>query len=161
MNWTKQAEDLFNSWAKTQQSAWQNWQQLMDPDAAQSQLQENWQKMVAIWEDAVKNSLSAQTGWMQTWVDSLDGQPGVPDDMVKWVEQAKELNQRWAENQEKLWQGWFDLMKQVKPMPAPNGGVVDSQKLFEAWQESTQKVMDAQTKWMNMFANQTASKNGK
>lgn len=158
MNWTKQAEEMVKTWTEAQQNAWQAWQKLMDPQDAQSQMVENWQQMMALWEEAVKNSISAQNQWMQTWADMVDEQMDVPDEIMKFVEQAKEISQRWAENQEKLWQGWFDLMKQAKPTFPASGIGTDSKKVFEAWQESTKNMMDAQTKWMNMFANHAKTK---
>ena len=50
-----------------------------------------------------------------------------------------------------MWQGWFDLVKKADAPKMAEAWGEEGQKAFATWQESAQKMMDAQTQWVNTW----------
>jgi hypothetical protein len=151
MDWTKQTEDMVKTWAETQKKVWDSWLKAVQQPSSQAQTGEMWQKTIDTWEETVKHTLETQSEWFQTWVQGLDTlDTEVPKEVQVWAKQAQEMMKRWTEAQEQLWQGWFKLVKEAGLVKMPGGWEEESQKLFQFWQESTKKMIDAQMQWANM-----------
>jgi hypothetical protein len=151
MDWAKQSEEMMKSWTETQQKMWGSWFDTMQKSGPQNQMVEMWQKTVEMWQKTVEGGLKAQSDWTRTWVESLNGQEGVSDGIVEWAKQAQEMNKQWTDTQQQLWQGWFELVKKVDPASMGNGWEEEGQKLFNSWQASAQKMIDAQKEWLNTW----------
>lgn len=160
MNWTQQSEEMLKNWTDAQQKMWNSWLEMMKPGGAQVQ-NDLWLKSIEMMEKAVKESLSTQSNWMRMWFDALDRQTDVPDEFMKWAEQAQEMNSQWNATQEKMWQGWFDMMKQMGSESLTVDMEDEGKKAFAMWQESAQKIMDANMKFAQAWGMSTADTNSK
>lgn len=156
MDWSKQTQETVKAWTETQQKMWDNWMEMVSGGAVSTQAAEVWRKTMETWQEAVANTLEAQTEWTRTWTEALTKTPNVPKEMVEWVEQVKEMNKRWTEAQQQLWQSWFEMAKKIEPAQMDSGWDKEGKKVFQAWQDSTQKLMEAQLKWANMWGEKQA-----
>jgi hypothetical protein len=153
MDWTKQAEETVKAWTDTQQKMWDSWLEMLGTNPVPAQANELWQKTMATWQEAVKNTLEAQTKWTETWAENLSKVPNMPKESVEWVKQAREMNKRWTEAQRQLWESWFELVGKIDPAKMNEGWDKEGKKLFETWQDSAQKLMEAQMKWAQTWGN--------
>jgi hypothetical protein len=151
MDWTKQTEDMFKTWTDTQKKMWDSWLETVQQASAPMQGAQVWQKTIETWEETVNNVLAAQTKWSETWANSFDPE-GTPEEMAQWFKQAQEMAKQWNETQQSLWQNWFGLIKQADVTKMTGGWEEEGQKAFKNWQDSMQKVMDAQMDWIKMWA---------
>ena len=153
MDWNKQAEDMMKTWTETQKKMWDNWLDVAQPGSVQPQFAELWQQTMETWEGTVKSTLAAQNEWTQSWVSSVE-QAGLPKELAELLKQGQEMSNQWAEAQQKLWQSWFSLMKDIEPTTFAPKWEDEGKKAFETWQEAAQKVMDAQKEWQSTWAEQ-------
>jgi hypothetical protein len=147
MDWTKQTEETLKAWMGTQKQMWDSWVETVQKGAPQFQPTDLWQKTVQAWEEAVKKSLEAQSEWIRMWAESTPATAGLPKGITEWVQQARDMNNRWIDVQRQLWAGWFDLLKKGEPNKMAGSWDKEGQKMAAAWQESVEKIMAAQLDW--------------
>ena len=99
MDWAKQSEEMLKNWSETQQAMWKNWTDMFPGAGAAPQTTELWAKTVETWEQALHSSMEAQAEWMRMWVESLESQDQLPDEMVTWAEQVQEMSRQWGVSQ--------------------------------------------------------------
>lgn len=148
MNYTKQAEKMFSNWNEMQKQALNNWQNFLQSDMNSFSPTELWQKSLQAWEETVHKSVATHAELMDVWVSSLKEQENVPAEFVQWAEQTQSMHAQFAENQDKLWKSWFELMKKVQPDQAVSSLEEESRKAYKVWQESFQKIIEAQSNWV-------------
>jgi len=148
--WTEQAEKMFKAWGDAQKSLMDKWVESVKyfrgaPDT------EMWQKTLEIWEETVKNTFSSQSKWMESWVENLKSMEGLPKQAVDSVDRFLEMAGRWNSTQEELWAQWFEMLKGFD-FSQPAEILTETMKNpLQAWQQATQKVMDAQAEWMKIW----------
>ncbi len=152
MDWTKQAEEMFNTWTETQKKMWDSWLEMVQQGAGKNPGTEMWQKTIDTWQETVNNMLSAQGKWTDTWTESFDASNSTPEEMAEWVKQTQAMAKQWSEAQQQMWANWFDMVKKADMTQMADNWQEESKKAFSGWQDSTQKIMDAQMKWLKMWA---------
>jgi hypothetical protein len=152
MDWTKQAEEMFTTWTETQKKMWDNWLETVQKGTGQNPAADVWQKTVDTWQDTVNNMLAAQGTWTDTWAESFDAQNGTPEEMAEWVKQTQAMAKQWSDAQQQMWANWFEMMKKADMGQMTGNWQEESKKAFTNWQDSTQKIMDAQMQWLKMWA---------
>jgi hypothetical protein len=150
IDWTKQIEDMTKTWVDAQKKMWDNWLGSMQ-QVDKTQTAELWAKTVSTWEEAVKNTLNAQTEWTRVWVDSLKSFEGMPKEVNEWAQQALEMNKHWSETQQQLWDSWFALVKKIDSAKLSSDWNEEGQKLYKTWQEATQQMINTQMEWMRRW----------
>ena len=98
------------------------------------------------WQSTVQETLDAQDGWLRDWTGRVQITSGSPTDLRKNVQQAQVLLLRWTEAQQRLWQGWFQLVQQLGPLL--EAGSQADEHLLSSLQESGWAIINAQTEWM-------------
>lgn len=161
MNWATQSEEMLKSWTESQQQMWDTWMKMMTPAGTQTPMTELWQQSVETWESAVKNAADTQAEWMKMWLNSLEDMPNVPDDVVKMAEQAVEMNRQWIASQEQLWEGWFAAAKSMNPNSFVSSWEEEGQKAMHAWQDSANKMIEANKKLAETWSMFGTTANGK
>lgn len=152
IDWTKQTEQTFKAWTETQQKMWNSWLEMAQQASGQAlEPAAVWQKSIETWEQSVQNTLEAQSKWTQMWAESLSNTIGVPKEIAQLAQQAQEMNQNWNQAQRQLWQSWFALAKNIDPASMSNSWETEGKKAFETWQETAQKMMNAQAEWSKMW----------
>lgn len=161
MNWAKQSEEMLKNWTNSQQQMWDNWMKMMTPADAKAPMADLWKQNVAAWETAVKNAAETQAEWMTMWLRGLEDMPNVPDEVIKMAEQAVEMNRQWVASQEQLWEGWFATARSMSPNSFVNSWEEESQKAMHAWQDSANKVLEANKKLAETWSVFGTTTNGK
>ena len=160
MDWAKQTEDVLTAWTEAQKKIWSGWVETAERNSGQAQMADTWRQAVDTWEGIVKKSLDAQLEWSQRASDSVGALPNMPKDLVDWSKQTQELGARWNEAQQQLWDSYFGLVKKAVPVKMLGTFDDENQQLFRAWQESVEKIVDAQAHWSKMWAEQTTAASG-
>ena len=153
MDWGKQTEEMLKGWMGTQKKMWDQWLDTLQKVAPQSQANEIWKKTVETWAETVHNALEAQREWIKMWVENIPSVAGQAKEIADWAQQAREMNNRWLDVQQQLWANWFDLIKKNEPKTAGSWDK-EGQKMVQAWQESVEKMLEAQHDWASHWTNE-------
>jgi hypothetical protein len=149
MDWTKQAEEMAQTWTEAQQKMWDNWLKTVQ-GFGQSPAAEMWAKTIDTWEEMIKNGLETQAEWSRLWAENFN-KVGAPKEMNEWAQQTQEMMKQWSEAQKQLWDNWFSIAKKVNPAGSTEGWSKESQKIYQTWQESMQKLMATQNEWFRQW----------
>jgi len=75
----------------------------------------------------------------------------LPEQASASVDKFQEMAQRWSTTQEELWAKWFEMLKGMD-FSQPSDQISEAfQNPMKAWQDATQKVLDAQADWMKIW----------
>jgi hypothetical protein len=153
MDWTKQNEEMFKAWTEAQTKMWEAYTESVS-SLGKSPTEKVWEQTIAAGEDLVKNSLTAQADWLKTWAENFKALEGMPEQSTKTLNQFQEMTQQWKATQEKLWAAWFDMLKKFDPSQFAGAWSNIPKDPFQAWQESTKQVMEAQMEWTRTWMEQ-------
>ena len=157
MNWNTQFEDMMKAWTDTQKKVWDGYFDTMQ-GLNKSQSTRMWESTLSMGEDMLKDMLKTQSQGLAAWVDGLSKMEGVPAQTVESARQYQEMTNRWIKTQTELLENWFEMLKKFAPSAPTDSWTEMPQAMFKTWQESTQDIMDAQTKWMRSWMEQTGKK---
>ena len=138
-------ETLFTTWSDAQQKMLAGWIDLLQGTEQPSRTMV-WSETVKAWQSTVQETLDAQARWLRDWTGRVQVTSGSPTDLRKNVQQAQVLLLRWTEAQQRLWQGWFQLVQQLGPLL--EAGSQADEHLLSSLQESGWAIINAQTEWM-------------
>ena len=141
-------ETLMTSWADAQQKMLVGWLDLLQ-GTEQPSRKMVWSETVKTWQSAVQETLEAQARWLRDWIGRVQVTSGSPTELRKNVQQAQVLLLRWTEAQQRLWQGWFQLVQQLGPLL--EAGSQADEHLLSSLQESGQAMINAQSKWVRLW----------
>jgi hypothetical protein len=150
MEWAKQTEDTFKSWADMQRKMWDDWMKGIQ-NLGRSQPEQVWDKTLDAWEDSVKRTLDTQIEWTRAWADGLSSVKGTPSEMAEWARQGQEMATRWGETQRQLWQNWFETVRKLRPSAFGGSWDREGQRFVQAWQDAVHKALEAQAEWMRFW----------
>ena len=108
--WSKQAEEMFNTWRETQKSLMDKWVESIKSFTG-TQNTEMWKKTLETWEETAKNTFNSQTDWMKSWIENLKSMEGLPEGAVESIDRFQEMAGRWNKTQDELWAKWFEMLK--------------------------------------------------
>jgi len=77
----------------------------------------------------------------------------VPEQVMESTGQYQKMSEQWLDTQQQLWSNWFEMLKNFdfsKLTTSWSGAGTDPMKI---WQESSQKIMEAQADWMRAWVN--------
>jgi len=77
-------------------------------------------------------------------IETLANAKGNPEELRELARQEREQVQHWADAERELWQGWFNIVRNINFRPEPGAGAQAGRDLLELWQESAHKMIDAQ-----------------
>ena len=157
MDWNTQFEDMMKAWTDTQKKVWDSYFDTIQ-GFGKSQSTRMWESTLARGEEMLKDMLKTQMQGLTAWVDGLSEMEGVPPQMVESARQFQEMSSRWNKTQSELIENWFGMMKKFAPVSPADSWAEMPQTMFKTWQETTQGIMDAQTKWMRSWMEQTGKK---
>ena len=142
-DWSKQTDELLQSWTKAQQQLWDTWKAAI-PTNGTTQAFEAWEKVIDFWKEAIDKSFSAQAEWANMWANSIKSQPGAPKELGAWTEQVVSTMKTWTDSQAQLWQAMLDSTKQASPEALVKRLDENTQAAFKAWQDAVSRAVDAQ-----------------
>ena len=141
-------ETLMTSWADAQQKMLVGWLDLLQ-GTEQPSRKMVWSETMKAWQSTVQETLEAQARWLRDWTGRVQVTSGSPTELRKNVQQAQVLLLRWTEAQQRLWQGWFQLVQQLGPLL--EAGSQADEHLLSSLQESGQAMINAQSKWVRLW----------
>lgn len=153
-DWNKQFEDMMKTWTDTQKKVWDSYFETMQ-GLNKSQSTRMWESTLTMGEDMFKDMFKTQMQGLTAWVDGLSKMEGVPEPMVESARQLEEMVGRWNKTQSELIANWFGMLKKFAPASPTDAWTDLPQSMFKTWQETTQGIMDAQSKWMSTWMEQT------
>ena len=162
-DWTKQTEQLVNTWSDTQRSMWDNWLGAMEQMSAGNNLkafEDERKKVVDTWESSVHKGLEAQSQWAKMWADSLASNKSTPKPMLEWAKQMQDMMKSWTDQQENLSKVWFEMMKKMDASDMTEMWESQGTQMMKTWQEAVDKSLEAQKSMTDMWS-QTATKTAK
>jgi hypothetical protein len=150
MSEDKSSENLIKVWAETQQKLLTNWLNTVRSFGGTPSF-ELWTKTVEAWQASVKETLDARTQWMHNWTETLANAKGTPEELRALAKQGREALQRWTEAEHQLWQGWFNIVKDINFRVEPGTGAQAGKDMIQIWQEAAHKMLDAQSAWVRRW----------
>ena len=152
MSESKSTESLIKTWAETQQKLLTNWLDTVRRSGG-APGPELWSKTVEAWQASVKETLDAQAEWTREWTETLAKAKGTPEELRELARQGRDLFQRWTDAERQLWQGWFNIVRDINFRPEL--GASPQAAMIQLWQESAHKMIDTQTAlvqhWTSVF----------
>lgn len=148
--WTKQAEEMFAAWSNAQKSLMDRWVESVKSMSG-AQDPQLWKKTLDAWQETVKNMFDSQTELTQSWAQNFKSIDGLPDQAIKSVERFQEMAKHWSGTQEDLWAKWFEMLNDFDPSQASEKWTDALKNPLKAWQEQSQRVLDAQAEWMKIW----------
>ena len=140
-HWSEKVQRMLREWLETHQSRWSEWPEKLVhlPDSPTPEL---WSETVNSWQQAVENTLQAQSEWVQMWAEALQSVEGAPSAAKELAIQSKVGIQRWTESQREHWQTCFRILRTSSSHPTPH--IRDeAETVLRAWQESAREAMEA------------------
>jgi hypothetical protein len=150
MDWSKQSEEMINAWSEAQKKMWDAYLKSVE-DFGKTPDQKLWEQTIDLGEQAIDNTLKAQTEWVKMWREQLKTLEDVPAQIMESTKQFQDMAGQWEKTQKQLWGNWFEMLKQFDFSKVSGAWTSEPANPFQAWQESTQKVMEAQTEWMTAW----------
>jgi len=154
---TQSFEDMMKTWTESQKKMWDSFFETMQ-GLGKSQSAQVWERTISMGEQAFKNTFKTQSEWIQNWVKEMSAMEGVPAQAQETAKQFQKMYEQWSETQARLWVAWFDMLKKFDPSKGIGAWSETSPSPFQAWQDSTQKVMETQIEWMRSWMGQVGKK---
>jgi hypothetical protein len=123
MDWTKQNEEMFNTWKQAQTKMWEAYTESVS-NFGKSPSEKAWDQAIAAGNELIKNSLTSQADWLKAWVDNIKKLDRLPDQATVALDQFQEMNASWVATQEKLWGAWFEMLKKSIQVSSRGLGVI-------------------------------------
>lgn len=136
-------DTLFKTWAETQQELLTNWLDTIRSFSGTPTL-ELWTKTVDAWQASVKETLDVQARWTHQWIDALENAKGTPEELRELAREGQEQLQQWVQAERELWQGWFNVVREINFRPEPGARTQAGSDLLQLWQDNAHKMIDAQ-----------------
>src|SRR5205807_4390314 len=145
-------EKVMKTWGESQQKLMTDWLDTLRRLGGTPTL-ELWRKTVDTWQTSVKETLDAQAEWTREWTETLAKAKGTPEELRELARQGRDLFQRWTDAERQLWQGWFNIVRDINFRPEP--GTSPQATMIQLWQESAHKMIDTQAAlvqhWTSVF----------
>jgi len=154
MSESKSTESLIKTWAETQQKLLTNWLDTVGRFCG-APGPELWTKTVEAWRASVKETLDAQEKRTHEWTETLAHAKGTPEELRELAQQGRDLFQRWTDAERQIWQGWFNVVKDINLRLEPATGAKAGTDMIQLWQDSAHKMIDTQASlvqhWTSVF----------
>ncbi len=146
-----QVEEIVSAWTRFQGQLWDSLFGIGRGNAVQP-----WEQFYArpldVGEDIINCMLRQQSDCIRIIMKNLRPGNGAPRVASEWADQFEKAAQHWVDAQRQAWKTWFSAVKQMDPyrvQGTPTGkGENHADNVFEAWQQATQKTLQAQADWM-------------
>ncbi len=136
-------ESMLKTWSETQQKLLTDWLDTLRKLGGTPTL-ELWTKTVDAWQSSVNETVDARAQFTRQLTETLANAKGTPEELRELARKEREQVQQWAEAERELWQGWFNIVREINFRPEPGAGAQAGRNLVQLWQDSANKMIDAQ-----------------
>ena len=148
--WTKQTEEMFQSWNEAQKRLMETWSENLKK-VGFPQDSEIWGKSIQTWQETVEKSSQAQREMTNSWIENLSSMDGIPEQVQNSAQRYREMSEQWRTTQDDLWGNWFEMLKSFEPSTLSGGWMDMFKDPLNAWQKATEKVLEGQSSWMKTW----------
>lgn len=154
-----QVEELVGAWTRFQGQFWDNLFGIGKGNLAQP-WEQLYERPLDVTEDMVNCILQQQSDCIRITMKNARPGNGAPKVASEWSDQFEKAAQHWVDAQRQAWKTWFSAVKQLDPYRV-QGAAKDtveshSDNVFEAWQQATQRTLQAQADWMTSLVSNGA-----
>ena len=142
--------DLISSWADTQQKLFADWTEMMRRLTG-TQGNQVMSQTIDAWHQSLMQTLDAQATWIRNWTDSIVAAPDTSPAVRERTAEGREFLLGWIDTQRRLWQGWFDLLRNTSSSDRPEAFTSASQNMAKTWQDATQRLIELQSDWARQW----------
>ncbi|MFP4147004.1 MAG: hypothetical protein ACLFMS_07955 [Halorhodospira sp.] len=166
MSGNRPMEEMVRNWTDMQQRMWEGWlqtvrgMQMPTGMTGSEELQQQYQRNLEAWEQAVREALNAQMEWTQKWAEQAGGSESATEGMQEVVKQTQEMMKAWTEAQSKLWNAWFDSVKNMDPASMAGQGDAEGVQVLKAWQDATRRAQEAMQELSRVVTSGAAESSG-
>ncbi len=118
MNGIKETQQMMKkmmeSWSETQQKMIDQWMEMIEEQGTQQQANV-WRQTLSVWEASVKRTMEAQNATLNSWISQMKDIEGMPEEATEHVDEGRAIMRQWTDTQTKLWEKWFETMRQMDP----------------------------------------------
>ena len=142
-DWTKQTEELVNTFSNAQKKLWDGWFKAVESATKESpikSLEDERLRILDTWQTSVKQGLETQAECLRAWADGVGVAPGADE----WAKQSQEVMTRWAATQEEFLDSCFDAARKVDTSGVDAAWQTQGKKALEACREATDQGVKAQ-----------------
>lgn len=150
MKGSKSLSDMMQMWSTTQQQIWSSWVETTQ-GIGRAPTPDLRGKIIATWEQSVRQTLNAQAEWLQAWMESAKNMQGMPENARDWLTQGQQGLQQWHAAQRQLWERLFDMLRQAAPDTTPRTLEQASGEIFQAWQDAARQILENQLQWVSAW----------
>jgi hypothetical protein len=146
-----QVEDMVSAWSRFQGQLWDSLFGIGKGNVAQP-WEQLYSRPLEVGEDIVNSLLQQQSDCIRITMKNARPGNGAPKVLGEWADQFENAAQHWVDAQRQAWKTWFAAVKQMDPYRAQGsskGRESHADNVFEAWQQATQKTLQAQADWMS------------
>lgn len=145
-----QMQDIINQLTETNQRIWDEWTKALQLHEASSDgnpVNQLYQQNLDFIEKLIKETLVAESHWVDEWHQALAQQADLPDPVNDMLGSMRATVQTMLDNRSKLWESWLDQARRMNFDGMPNvvmGG--DTQNtLMQVWDEFMQHTGNLQS----------------
>src|SRR5947209_594394 len=135
------SQDLIGSWAATQQKLIADWTEMMRRLTG-TQGNQVMSQTIDAWQQSLMQTLDAQAAWIRNWTDSIVGTADAPQAVQDRTQEGREFLLGWIDTQRRLWQGWFELLRDANGADKPETFTEASQNMTQMWQDATRHLIE-------------------
>jgi hypothetical protein len=146
-----QVEDMVSAWSRFQGQLWDSLFGISKGNVAQP-WEQLYSRPLEVSEDVVNSLLQQQSDYIRIAMKNARPGNGAPKVLSEWADQFENAAQHWVDAQRQAWKTWFAAVKQMDPyrtQGSAKGRESHADNVFEAWQQATQKTLQAQADWMS------------
>jgi Uncharacterized conserved protein len=148
--WSKQVLEIIKRLTDIQRKMWDRWWQALPAlrrDEPADAWRESYTENLQTWEGLVKNGLATQAEWARNWVTKLTTAKGmsvqdVPKEVSEWAERVKEMTEDWTRAQTRLWEGWFEMLKNIDPSKPVETAAQEIKQVVKVLEEVAEKSVE-------------------
>ena len=136
-------ENVMKTWGESQQKLMTDWLDTLRRLGGTPTL-ELWRQTVDTWQNSVKETVDARAEFTRQLTETLANAKGTPEEFRELAREGQDQLQHWAEAERDLWQGWFNVAREINFRPEPGAGAQAGKDLVQLWQDSAHKMIDTQ-----------------
>ena len=136
-------ESMLKTWSESQQKLLTDWLDTLRKLGGTPTL-ELWKKTVDAWQTSVKETVDARAEFTRQLTDTLANAKGTPEELRALARKEQEQVQHWADADRELWQGLFNIVRNINFGPEHGAGAQATRDIVQLWQESAHTMIEAQ-----------------
>ena len=131
----KMMKQMMESWSETQQQMIDQWMEMVEERGGQQQASTIWKQTLSVWESSVKRTMEAQNATLNSWISQMKDIEGLPEEATEHVDEGRAIMKQWTEAQTRLWDKWFETMREMDPAKYESGWNDIMKRSMSAWRD--------------------------